>query len=95
MEKQVEAERVLDRTDDLRNIANEISKTKGISYEDAFAEAKNLNGITDMVEIAEVEKYGQPSYYYADAIATFGETINGVPTASVSPEKLEELLTAD
>ncbi len=94
MEKIEEAEKILERTDDLRSLANEIIKQSGVSYEDAFAEAKNLNGVTDMGEIAEVKKYGQPSYYYADAIATFGEEINGVKVASISPQKLESLLTA-
>ncbi|MBR3524162.1 MAG: hypothetical protein IKN87_05755 [Bacilli bacterium] len=95
MEKIEEVEKILERTDDLRNIAKEISKQKGIAYEDAFAEAKNLNGVTDMSDIAEVKKYGQPSYYYADAVTTFGEEINGVPVSEISPEKLEELLTAN
>ena len=88
-------EKVLERTDDLRNIANEISKKKSISYEDAFAEAKNLNGVTDMLEIADNNKYGEPSYYYVEAKATFGDNVNGVAVETISPEKLEVLLTAN
>ena len=96
MDKMEKVEKILERTDDLRSVANEISKQNNISYEDAFAEAKNLNGVTDMGDIAEVNKYGQPSYCYADAIATFGsELADGTKVANVSPEKLEELLTAD
>jgi len=88
-------EKVLERTDDLRSVANEISKAKGLSYEDAFAEAKNLNGVTDMLEIADINKYGEPSYYYKEAVATFGDNVNGVKTETISPEKLETLLTAN
>ena len=95
MDRIEEVEKVLERTDDLRSVAKEISKQKGIAYEDAFAEAKNLKGVMDMGDIAKVQKYGQPSYYYADAVATFGEEINGVPISEISPEKLEELLTAN
>jgi len=88
-------EKVLERTDDLRNTANVISEEKDISYEDAFAEAKNKKGVTDMSEIAEIEKYGEPSYYYKEAVATFGDNVNGVKTETISPEKLEGILTAD
>lgn len=88
-------EKVLERTDDLRSVANYISKQKGLSYEDAFAEAKNLNGVTDMLEIADLKKYGEPSYYYKEAKATFGDNVNGVATETISPEKLEVLLTAN
>ena len=93
MEKKVE--NVLERTDDLRNVANEISKRKGLTYEDAYAEAKNLNGVTDMMEIGDINKYGEPSYFYKEAVATFGSDVNGVPTETISPEKLEVLLTAN
>ena len=86
---------VLERTDDLRNVAKEISKEKGVSYEDAFAEAKNKKGVIDMMEIGDINKYGEPSYYYKEAVATFGDNVNGVPTETISPEKLEVLITAN
>ena len=94
MEKLEEAELVLERTDDLRSVANKLCQEESISYDEAFNKARNLKGVSDVKEIAEVSKYGEPTYELVETLGNIGATINGVDVATIDPEKLVALNTA-
>ena len=87
------AKKVLNRTDEIRNLAKELMAKEGLSYLDAYNKALNKLGVDDMENITD-NGYGKQSFITSEAFAAFGEKINGRPIDTIPPKKLEILVTA-
>lgn len=93
MEKLEETKLINERIDDLRYSANYVCKNENKPYDEAWNKAENLKGVFDILSIAKIN-YGIPTYEYKEALMNIGTTINGIDLATISPGKLESLVTA-
>ena len=87
------AKKELKRTDEIKNLAKELMTKEGLNYSDAYNKALHQLGVEDMENITENE-YGKQSFITSEAFAAFGEKINGRSIDTISPKKVEILLTA-